>query len=39
MIEELKDNKSNIDKEFAIAEERRLKHDVMAHNHTYGKVE
>jgi len=38
MIEELKANKSNIDKEFAMAEERRVKHDVMAHNHTYGKV-
>lgn len=38
MIDEMKANKSNIDKEFAIAEERRLKHDVMAHNHTFGKV-
>lgn len=38
MLEELKANKCNIDKEFAEAEEKRLKHDVMAHNHTYGKV-
>lgn len=29
MIEEMKANKCNIDDEFAAAEEKRLKHDVM----------
>ncbi|KAI6225796.1 Adenylosuccinate lyase [Aphelenchoides besseyi] len=38
MISELKQNKSNIDWEFVKAEEARIKHDVMAHNHAYGKV-
>jgi adenylosuccinate lyase len=38
MINELQANKTNIDWTFADAEEKRLKHDVMAHNHTYGKV-
>jgi hypothetical protein len=32
MLDEMKENKFNIDKGFAIAEERRLKHDVMAHS-------
>ncbi|KAI6178594.1 Adenylosuccinate lyase [Aphelenchoides besseyi] len=38
MISELKENKSNIDWDFVKAEEARIKHDVMAHNHAYGKV-
>lgn len=38
MIDELKDHKANIDWKAVQDEERRLKHDVMAHNHVYGKV-
>uniref|UniRef100_A0A915DZQ1 Adenylosuccinate lyase n=1 Tax=Ditylenchus dipsaci TaxID=166011 RepID=A0A915DZQ1_9BILA len=38
MIQELKDQKSNIDWEKVKSEEKRLKHDVMAHNHAYGAV-
>lgn len=37
-IQELKDQKNNIDWQFVKSEERRVKHDVMAHNHTFGKV-
>ncbi|KAI6241320.1 Adenylosuccinate lyase [Aphelenchoides fujianensis] len=39
MIDELKANKANIDWEFVKEEERQIKHDVMAHNHAYGKGE
>uniref|UniRef100_A0A0N4Z119 ADSL_C domain-containing protein n=1 Tax=Parastrongyloides trichosuri TaxID=131310 RepID=A0A0N4Z119_PARTI len=38
IIEEMKSNISNIDWNMVRSEERRLKHDVMAHNHCYGKV-
>lgn len=37
-IDEMKENMRNIDFEHAAAEEKRLKHDVMAHNHTFGKI-
>jgi adenylosuccinate lyase len=37
-IEELKANKTKIDFADIAAEEKRLKHDVMAHNHSYGKL-
>ena len=37
-IDEMKANQKNIDFDVAAAEEKKLKHDVMAHNHTYGKV-
>jgi len=37
-IDEMKANQKNIDFEVAAAEEKKLKHDVMAHNHTYGKI-
>ena len=37
-IDEMKANQKNIDFEVAAAEEKKLKHDVMAHNHTFGKV-
>ncbi|KAE9554104.1 hypothetical protein FO519_002693 [Halicephalobus sp. NKZ332] len=37
-IDEMKANKKNINFEVAEAEEKKLKHDVMAHNHTFGKV-
>ena len=35
-IKELKDNIDHIDYEMAAKEEKRLRHDVMAHVHTYG---
>lgn len=35
-IQELKDNAENIDYEKAAAYERKFRHDVMAHVHTYG---
>lgn len=38
MIGELKAQKSNINWEMVKAEEKRLRHDVMAHNHCYGMV-
>lgn len=38
MINELKEQKFNIDWEKIRSEEKRLKHDVMAHNHCYGAV-
>ncbi|KAI1722935.1 lyase domain-containing protein [Ditylenchus destructor] len=38
MIEEMREQKTNIDWDFVRAEEKRIKHDVMAHNHAYGKV-
>ena len=34
----MKAQKTNIDFADAAAEEKRLKHDVMAHNHSYGKL-
>ena len=37
-IKELKDNIDNIDFEMAYEFEKKLKHDVMAHIHTYGEV-
>uniref|UniRef100_A0A0K0FMP5 Adenylosuccinate lyase n=1 Tax=Strongyloides venezuelensis TaxID=75913 RepID=A0A0K0FMP5_STRVS len=37
-IEEMKQNVSNIDWVLLRSEERRLKHDVMAHNHCFGKI-
>uniref|UniRef100_A0A914V6J1 Adenylosuccinate lyase n=1 Tax=Plectus sambesii TaxID=2011161 RepID=A0A914V6J1_9BILA len=37
-IAEMKRNVANIDWAFVEQEERRLKHDVMAHNHAFGKV-
>uniref|UniRef100_A0A0K0EQ98 Adenylosuccinate lyase n=1 Tax=Strongyloides stercoralis TaxID=6248 RepID=A0A0K0EQ98_STRER len=37
-IEEMKQNVSNIDWDLVRSEERRLKHDVMAHNHCFGKI-
>lgn len=37
-IDELQANKTNIDWQAIAENEKRLKHDVMAHNHAYGKV-
>uniref|UniRef100_A0A7E4ZQN7 Adenylosuccinate lyase n=1 Tax=Panagrellus redivivus TaxID=6233 RepID=A0A7E4ZQN7_PANRE len=37
-IDELKANQKNIDFAEAAAQEKRLKHDVMAHNYTFGKI-
>lgn len=34
----MKDNQKNIDFELARQEERKRKHDVMAHVHTFGSV-
>ncbi|CAD5206721.1 unnamed protein product [Bursaphelenchus okinawaensis] len=38
MIQEMKDQRDNIDWDMVTKEERRLKHDVMAHNHTFGAI-
>ena len=35
-IQEMRSNLSNIDFQMAAAEEKRLRHDVMAHVHTFG---
>ncbi|WP_413532960.1 adenylosuccinate lyase [Empedobacter brevis] len=37
-IQELKDNATNIDYDVAAAYEKKFRHDVMAHVHTYGDV-
>ncbi|CAL2030361.1 unnamed protein product [Caenorhabditis brenneri] len=37
-IDEMKAQKNNFDWPFIRAEERKLKHDVMAHNHAFGKI-
>uniref|UniRef100_A0A914DLU9 Adenylosuccinate lyase C-terminal domain-containing protein n=1 Tax=Acrobeloides nanus TaxID=290746 RepID=A0A914DLU9_9BILA len=37
-IDELQANKTNIDWQAIAENEKRLKHDVMAHNHAYGKI-
>ncbi len=37
-VEELKANEDNIDFEFARQKEKELRHDVMAHIHTFGEV-
>ncbi|CAI4230898.1 unnamed protein product [Auanema sp. JU1783] len=37
-IEEMKANRDNLDWDFIRDEERKLKHDVMAHNHAFGKI-
>lgn len=37
-IEELEENVCNIDFEYAEAKEKEVRHDVMAHVHTYGQV-
>lgn len=36
-IQEMKSNLSNIDFQMAAEEEKRLRHDVMAHVHTFGR--
>ncbi|CAD5209800.1 unnamed protein product [Bursaphelenchus xylophilus] len=38
MIQEMKDQRDNINWDMVRSEEKRLKHDVMAHNHTFGAV-
>ncbi len=37
-VDELEANIENIDYEYAAAEEKKVRHDVMAHVHTYGKA-
>lgn len=37
-IDEMKANRDKIEWQVVRDEERRLKHDVMAHNHAFGKV-
>ena len=38
MIKEMKDQKENIDWDYAAEKEKEIRHDVMAHVHAYGKV-